>query len=258
MSLSITLERILFVSSGAVYTGSTDFPHKEESIGATMPNHTRAPYIEGKRCGEAICHTLNSENRIAKIARLGFTYGPGVRSSDERVVYDFIRKALTGEIVLRDEGDLRRRYCYVSDAVSEMWNIFLYGKEITYNIDTTAEILNLRDVAKIIGNIFKVPVKVPKGSTKLSRTLKEGFGKLEGFLSIDKVLTEFKKKKFVSLNDGLERTIKWYISNLPSNKTAADTFTTIAKVYSVGGGHHNLRVISLIPTEKFFKGGLVI
>ena len=59
--------RILFVSSGAVYTGSTDFPHKEETIGATMPNHTRAPYIEGKRCGETICHTLNSENRIAKI-----------------------------------------------------------------------------------------------------------------------------------------------------------------------------------------------
>ena len=46
--------KYLFISTSEVYSGAKT-PYKESDIGTTTPQHPRACYIEGKRCGEAIC-----------------------------------------------------------------------------------------------------------------------------------------------------------------------------------------------------------
>ena len=124
--------RFLFVSTSEVYSGSTETPYMEKTVGATMPDHVRACYIEGKRCGEAICHAYMGTDKTVKIGRVSLAYGPGVRKTDKRVLYNFIEKALHGSIQMMDAGKAKRVYCYVSDTVSILWNILLRGKENIY------------------------------------------------------------------------------------------------------------------------------
>ena len=199
--------RLLFLSSCSVYTGSEDFPYTEKSAGRSMPDHPRACYIEGKRCGETICHAWENMGKSSKIARIGFVYGPGVRASERRVLWDFIRKGLNGKIELIDEGKTRREYFYVADAVADMWRIFLHGKDMTYNIDGASKATSIRELAQTIGKLMNVPVVLPQ--------ISDGYyGAREGEVCIDKLKAEFGERDYVPLEEGLRRTIQWYESNI--------------------------------------------
>ena len=83
--------KFLYISSSEVYSGATP-SHTEEMIGTTTPQHPRACYIEGKRCGEAICTAYREQGYYVKIARLALAYGPGTKAHDTRVINEFIEK----------------------------------------------------------------------------------------------------------------------------------------------------------------------
>ncbi len=53
--------RFLFISTSEVYSGSQKEFVAEGDIGTTTPEHPRACYIEGKRCGEAICNSFRAQ-----------------------------------------------------------------------------------------------------------------------------------------------------------------------------------------------------
>jgi UDP-glucuronate decarboxylase len=115
--------KYLYISTSEVYSGATP-PYKETDIGTTTPQHPRACYIEGKRCGEAICMAYKEQGYDVKIARLALAYGPGTKKGDTRVLNELIEQALTtGRIKLRDDGSAKRTYCYVEDACEMMLNI---------------------------------------------------------------------------------------------------------------------------------------
>ena len=193
--------KFLFVSSSEIYSNAKEFPTKETTCGLTLPDHPRACYIEGKRCGEAICHAWN------KIARVSLAYGPGIRPSDGRVLYNFIQKGVAGKINLLDAGKAVRTYCYISDNVSNLWNILLRGKEITYNVGGISR-ATIRELADTVGEILNVPVVVPQVEDGLSGAPQEVA------LNIDKTRNEFGKTNYKSLREGVERTINWYLANI--------------------------------------------
>lgn len=199
--------RFLFISTSEIYSGSEDVPYTEESCGMTMPNHPRACYIEGKRCGEAICHAWQATGKVVKIARVALAYGPGIRASDGRVLYNFIQKGLQGKIDLLDAGLARRTYCYISDTVSNLWNILLRGEDTIYNAGGISE-ASIRELAEIVGRILNVPVVVPNVDEGLAGA------PLNVALNIDKTRTEFNKNRYIDLETGIERTIKWYKANI--------------------------------------------
>lgn len=137
--------KFMFISSSEIYSGAPS-PHKETDIGTTTPQHPRACYIEGKRCGEAICMAYKEQGYDVKIARLALAYGPGTKKGDTRVLNQFIEQALTkGSIWLRDKGESIRTYCYVEDAVEQMLNILFKGNDCVYNVGgkSTVTIYNL-------------------------------------------------------------------------------------------------------------------
>ena len=199
--------RFLFISTSEIYSGSDDIPYKESSCGATMPDHGRACYIEGKRCGEAICHAWEDMGKKARIARVALSYGPGVRSSDKRSLYNFIQKGLNGRIDLLDDGKAGRVYCYVADTVANLLNILLKGKETTYNVGGDSNI-TIRQLAELIGDVLQVPVYVPEEDN----SLKEAPQVVS--LDMEKVKNEFGKEKYISIEDGIRRTIQWYQANI--------------------------------------------
>jgi nucleoside-diphosphate-sugar epimerase len=194
--------KFLFISTSEVYSGSANVPYKESDIGTTNTTHPRSCYIEGKRCGEAICNAYRARGVDAKSARLSLAYGPGTKRGDKRVMNSFIQKALEGKITLLDQGRAKRTYCYVSDAVEIMWKILLHGKEPVYNVGGNSR-TTIRELAQKIGSYMKVPVEFPNGSHKA-----EGAPE-DVYLDMSKVRSEFGNKEYVPFDEGLARTIEW-------------------------------------------------
>ena len=194
---------LLFLSSSEVYSGLTKGSFKESQIGNTITTHPRACYIEGKRTGETICNEYRKLGINAKSARVSLVYGPGTRPKDARVLNNFIEKALTfGKIELLDQGEAKRTYCYVTDAVEMLWDILLFGRDAIYNVGGESR-TTIKGLAKLIAKEIGVPVYFPEKSNDLVGAPDDVY------LDLTKLKSEFKKTKFVSLRDGIKNTINW-------------------------------------------------
>jgi UDP-glucuronate decarboxylase len=193
--------KFLFVSSSEVYNGLQGTA-RETDIGTTTPYHPRACYIEGKRCGEAICDAYRQAGVHAVSARLSLTYGPGTRKHDKRAMSTFIEKALTlGKIEMEYAGKESRSYCYIQDAMKMLWRVALYGIQPVYNVGGGPFVRTV-DMVECVGKIVGVPVTSPtqgemRGSPDTLR------------LDMSRIESEFKHTDYVSLEDGLTRTINW-------------------------------------------------
>lgn len=201
----------VFCSTSELYSGLSMNSIEEVDIGTTSPDHPRACYIEGKRCGEAICHAFKEKGFIIKIARISLAYGPGTRENDTRVMHSIIEKALKkNEITLLDSGRSIRTYGYVMDLVEMLWNIALHGKKTVYNVCGDSRI-SIAELAEEVGKKLNCPVIIPEDD----KNGLSGNPRLVN-LSLQKYVSEFGKPSFVSMNDGLEKTIEWqkYICNI--------------------------------------------
>ncbi len=193
--------KFLYISTSEIYSGSYP-PSKETDIGTTTPQHPRACYIEGKRCGEAICMAHKEMGVDVKIARLALAYGH-TKLGDTRVLNQFIEQGLKGTITLKDAGTALRTYCYVQDAVELMWKILLQGKDVVYNVGGFSTI-TIADLAKEIGKLMNAKVIIPqddKGLTGAPDNVS---------LDMEHTLIEF-DQHFTPLNRGLKLTIEKYV-----------------------------------------------
>ncbi len=195
--------KFLFISSSEVYSGLRKPCLTETDIGITTPAHPRSAYIEGKRCGEAICHAFHARGLHATAARLAHIYGPGTRKHDKRVLNSFVEKALCQKrIELLDSGTAVRTYCYVSDAVELLWQILLHGEEPVYNVGGRSTV-TIGELAQMVGRITGAEVVFPTTQTEIAGAPEEVH------LDLTKVTTEFRKTEFVSMEEGLSATIDW-------------------------------------------------
>lgn len=198
--------RFLFISSSEVYNGLEYDSITEDMMGSTNTNHFRSCYIEGKKCGESICHAFVDDGYNVKIARLALAYGPGTRMDDERVFNTFIKKGLMEKnIVLLDHGTSIRTYCYITDAVEMLWNICLHGRYVVYNVGGVSR-TSIYDLAATVGKSLNKEIILPEFQQPLL-----GNPKLVN-ISCNRYLQEFNKTDFTHLNVGIEKTIEWYKS----------------------------------------------
>ena len=135
-------ENFLFFSSSEIYSGLQGGNYKETEVGTTNTDHPRAAYIEGKRYGECASLLANSNLGItANVARISLAYGPGPRFQDERVLSQFIVKALNyGKIEMLDGGQSIRTYAYIRDIVLQLLSIIIFGKGEIYNVGGISKI----------------------------------------------------------------------------------------------------------------------
>lgn len=194
----------LFISTSELYNGLEKNNITENCIGNTNTDHFRSCYIEGKRCGESICNTYKENGVDVKIARVSLAYGPGTRNDDERAINTFIKKGIqNNSIELIDNGSAIRTYCYITDTVEMLWNILLHGKHVTYNIGGIS-VTSIKNLAEIIATNLGKSVKLPCNYNPL-----EGNPTLVN-INCDRYMKEFNKTFFVSLDNGVEKTINWY------------------------------------------------
>lgn len=194
----------VFMSTSELYSGIDHDNISEADIGTSSTNHPRSCYIEGKRCGEAICHAFCNEDAKVKIIRLSLAYGPGTKKNDQRVLNSIFQKAFeNGKINLLDSGSSMRTYGYISDIIEMIWNISLFGKEIVYNVAGESR-TTILDLAKQIAGLTNVELTAPQDDASQLAGVPKNVN-----LSLQRYCSEFSKPNFVSLEDGLKKTMEW-------------------------------------------------
>ena len=200
--------RVLFTSTMEVYgTMPEGTSSTEDMYGLIDFNSIRSGYPESKRVSEILCRSYVEEYEAdALVTRLGYIYGPTMTASDNKVVAQFIRKAINKEnIVLKSKGEQRRSYCYASDTVSGIVCALFNGeKGQAYNVSNRDSVITIAEMAQVAARIagtsveFDLPTEIEiKGSSK----------------SQDAVLNEDKLRELgwapkYSFEEGVDRTVK--------------------------------------------------
>lgn len=200
--------RILLASTSEVYGDPLVHPQVESYWGNVNTIGIRSNYDEGKRGAETLFMDFYRQYGVdIKIIRIFNTYGPKMEKDDGRVVSNFINQALNNEdITIYGDGGQTRSFQYVSDLVNGMMKMMVsenftgpvnLGNPIERSIkDFAQEVLKL-----IPDSSSKIVFKdLPKDDPKVRKP--------DNSLAKEKLDWE----PVVSLEDGLKKTIEYFIS----------------------------------------------
>jgi UDP-glucuronate decarboxylase len=203
------LEQFIFFSSAEIYGNPhPDFiPTKENYNGNVDCTHPYACYIESKRISETLCSIFFRNFGVpSKMLRILLAYGPGIKN-DGKVISDFFDRAINKkEITLKDSGQSRRSFCYISDVTRAIFKIIFNGKAgEAYNIGNDLEENNtsILDLAKQISKISGEGIEV-KPNPEAQQNIKDNRR-----VNIEK-LRSLGFEPVVNLEEGLKRLRRYY------------------------------------------------
>ncbi len=152
-------EAFLLLSSGAVHgvVAGEDTVISEAVMGSVDPLDPYACYAESKRMAETMCASWTRQFGLhTRIARLGHTYGPGLRRDDDRAFAQFVYSIVDRrDIVLHSDGAAVRPYCYLSDAADALFRILLTGGDgEAYLVAHGAASCSVRELATLLVGLF--------------------------------------------------------------------------------------------------------
>ncbi|HNY31890.1 MAG TPA: SDR family oxidoreductase [Fibrobacteria bacterium] len=199
--------RILQASTSEVYGDPERHPQTEAYWGHVNPIGPRSCYDEGKRVAETLFSDYHRQNGVdIRIARIFNTYGPRMHPSDGRVVSNFIVQALRGEdITLHGDGGQTRSFCYVDDLVDGL--LGLMDLE-----DPTAHLpMNLGNpVESTILEIAQTILTLTRSSSRIVFQPLPVDDPHRRCPDITRARELLDWKANVGLEEGLERTIRWF------------------------------------------------
>lgn len=200
--------KILQASTSEVYGDPQIHPQVEKYWGHVNPIGERSCYDEGKRAAETLFINYHKQNNVKiKIARIFNTYGPRMHPNDGRVVSNFIVQALRNkDITIYGDGQQTRSFQYVDDLIEGMIRMMGSRDDFTgpVNIGNPEEFTILELAEKVIrltgskSGIVKRPLPPDDPSQR------------QPDISLAK--SELGWSPGIKLEDGLERTIKYFKS----------------------------------------------
>jgi len=206
-----------FVAIGTIcsYPKFTKVPFKEDDLWDGYPEETNAPYGLAKKMLLVQSQAYRQQYRFNSIFLLPVNlYGPADNFSPQtsHVIPALIKKCLDAQwsgdkfITLWGTGRATREFLYVDDAAR---GIILaaekYNKSEPVNIGAGYEI-SIFDLVKLIVRLTKF-----KGEIKLDKTKPDG--QPRRCLDVSRAKKAFNFVAKVKLEEGLKRTIKWYLEN---------------------------------------------
>ena len=143
--------RFFVASTSEVYGDPLVHPQTEDYWGNVNPIGPRSVYDEAKRFAEAITMAYHTHHGLdTRIVRIFNTYGPRMRPRDGRVVSNLIVQALTGEpLTIYGDGSQTRSFCYVSDEVEGIYQLFMKGDHLPTNVGNPNE-YTVRQLAELV------------------------------------------------------------------------------------------------------------
>ena len=196
--------RILFASTSEVYGDPEVHPQPETYKGSVNPIGYRSCYNEGKRIAETLFFDYFRIHKVdISIVRIFNTYGPRMRPDDGRVISNFIVQALKKEpLTIFGDGNQTRSFCFVSELVDGMIKMMDSGEVGPINLGNPKE-FTIKELAEIV---------IQKINPNLEMIFKPlpSDDPLQRKPVIDLAKNKLNWEPFISLNDGLDQTIRWF------------------------------------------------
>lgn len=197
--------RIVHISTDEVYGHLTaDDPPFTETT-AYAPN---SPYSATKAGGDHLVRAfINTYNLPAIVTHCTNNYGP--RQFPEKLIPTIIKRAMKNErIPIYGTGLNVRDWLYVEDHCKALYRILLDGKiGSVYNIGGNSEKTNI-DVVKLVLHIMN------KDESLIEFVEDRKGHDFRYAISIDKIQNELGWKPSVPFEEGIYKTVEWYLSNV--------------------------------------------
>lgn len=196
--------KILITSSSAIYGDPEIHPQLESYKGSVNSFGIRSCYEEGKRIAETLCYDYQRVYDCdIRIARIFNTYGPRMNSRDGRVVSNFIFQSLMNkDLTIYGDGSQTRSFCYVDDLINGLFALMKSSYSKPLNIGSTKE-LKIIDLANLIKNKIDGSLKITFKDLPYNDPLRRR-------PCIDLAKKELNWEPKISLNNGLDKTIKYF------------------------------------------------
>ncbi|MGD0996367.1 MAG: UDP-glucuronic acid decarboxylase family protein [Candidatus Bathyarchaeia archaeon] len=206
---------LLFASTSEVYGDTEVIPTPESYWGKVNPVGPRSCYDEGKRFAEALLMAYGRQYGLdVRVPRIFNSYGPRLREDGlyGRAMSRFILQALTNQpITVYGDGKQTRSFCYITDTVTGLMLLMInpQAKREVVNVGNTQEVTIL-ELAKKVKETTKCKSTIefhplPKDDPKRRCPDTSKLEKVVGW------------KPNVGFEEGLERTIKWFVSKKRSS-----------------------------------------
>ena len=170
------IKKFILASSSEVYNEPINVPTSEnEMIKIPDINNPRFSYSSGKIISESL--TINSLNNI-EVEKIIFRphniFGP--KMGEEHVIPEIVKKIymasnkfkdLKCSIEIQGDGSETRAFCYVSDAINQIFFLIENGKNNNvYNVGISKEI-SILNLINLISDILKIKDKIINSNIKL-------------------------------------------------------------------------------------------
>ncbi|UCD07050.1 MAG: NAD-dependent epimerase/dehydratase family protein, partial [Candidatus Aenigmatarchaeota archaeon] len=199
----IPLKKIIYASSSEIYGTPKTIPTSEKELISLNLFADRDSYATSKAVGEFYVRLFaEKHNKDYLIFRIFNTYGPRMdTSATGQVIPEFVRKITKDDVfTIIGNGKFTRSFCYVDDHVrlviklaeTQSNDIFNVGDDDEITINKLAETMH-----KILNRKFK-PKYLPARPYDHPRRCPD----------ISKMINVINDKPKISLEEGLERTIK--------------------------------------------------
>jgi CDP-glucose 4,6-dehydratase len=197
------VKRIIVASSDKAYGDQEKLPYDENT-----PLEGKHPYDVSKSCADLLCRTYFETYKLPVcVTRCGNFYGGGDLNLN-RIVPGTIHSVLNKEApIIRSDGSHVRDYFYIEDGVEaylllaeEMEKLEIKGEAFNFSNEIQITVLEL--VEKIL-RIMKSNLK-PKILRETTNEIKHQY------LSAKKAREILNWRPKYTLDEGLQRTIKWY------------------------------------------------
>ncbi len=209
------VEKFLQVGTICAYPKFTPVPFKESDLWNGYPEETNAPYGLAKKILLTMAQAYRSQYDFNVIYLLPVNlYGPGDNFNPEssHVIPALIRKFIEAkekkinEVIVWGTGKPTREFLYVEDAAKAIvLATEKYNKSEPVNLGSGEEI-SIRDLAYTIKEMTGFQGKVVWDKTKPD-------GQPRRKLDTRKAKKEFGFVAKTNFNNGLKKTIAWYLNN---------------------------------------------
>lgn len=149
--------KVLYLSSCEVYGAANSIePLKEDYIGSIDSLNVRSSYPLSKKEAELLCWSYQKEYGVqTSVVRISAIQGLYQPYDSQRVESEILRCVLeTKNLIMKSDGLTKKSFVYTLDVVSGLLSILAYGTEPVYNLTNNSTYLTIRDLAKIVFNLF--------------------------------------------------------------------------------------------------------
>uniref|UniRef100_A0A0R3RMM3 dTDP-D-glucose 4,6-dehydratase n=1 Tax=Elaeophora elaphi TaxID=1147741 RepID=A0A0R3RMM3_9BILA len=203
------IKRFVHISTDEIYGESEEGSVPKTEYSLLNPTN---PYAASKACCETILNAYWHSYKIPFVmVRMNNVYGPNQTQS--KLIPKFISLAIEGKpYPLMGDGMHRRSWIYVDDCIDAIRRVCEMGKigEI-YNIGTKFEITNY-EVTVLIHRTVNELLKRNQTSLQFEPVLDRPYHDRRYSIDFTKISRELNWKSITSFKDGLEKTVKHYLT----------------------------------------------